>query len=409
MMLWIVFLVSWYRDSAAFSWIHESPRKFSRVFLSSGASNDPVSELTNTLARLDQQWKIQQKFQPRSRWTTLFLPKVASKHSAQGDASDGGGIVGQDLCYLLEPPNNSVPSCLIVFTGGAGLGAYPQVAYNEFLIRLSNRLNAAIIAAPYQLSLDHFALAKETGDISRRAIVYCQDDLSRMYPDSIPTFSLSHSLGSKLSCIYVSATDQNFDGIGFISFNNFSFGATIGMAKQFAETISTNGGIDNPTSVMSSEAINSLFNFAEIAISAVGIDFSPSQSEMNRLIKLKYDVRHRIKTRFFSFDGDMLENSEDAWRACDCRPSVSGLTGSHLSPVYLKLDFDEIELPENAKELARDAINGFRSFSFGDDAELDGIVSDVCGWILGKEPKRKPVWVTKQPVLAAETQANKNL
>jgi Protein of unknown function (DUF1350) len=403
----VLFLVAWSRAAAAFSWIHGSPRKLSYILHSSRASSDPVSDLTSTLARLDQQWKIQQKLQPRPRWTTLILPKDTSKETTRVYESDGGRI--QDVCYLLEPPNNSVPSCLIVFTGGAGLGMYPQVAYNEFLMRLSNRLNAAIITAPYQVNLDHFALAKETGDISRRAIVYCQDDLSRLYPHSIPTFSLSHSLGSKLSCIYVSATNQNFDGIGFISFNNFSFGATVGMAKQFAETIRSSTGLDNAASVVSSETITSFFNFAEIAIAAVGIDFSPSQSEMNRLIKLKYDDHHKIKTRFFSFDGDLLENSEDAWRACDCIPSVSGLAGTHLSPICLKLDLDEIELPENARELASDIINGFRSFSFGNDAELDGLVSEVCDWILGKEPLRKPLWMTKQPELAAETQANTSL
>jgi hypothetical protein len=46
----------------------------------------------------------------------------------------------EDFVYLLEPPNNSLPSCLIVFTGGAGLGTYPQIAYNELLLRISNRL-----------------------------------------------------------------------------------------------------------------------------------------------------------------------------------------------------------------------------------------------------------------------------
>lgn len=384
------------------------PRRVSRsqyrlYSSSTGSLNDPSSELTNTLARLDQQWKIQQKLQPRSRWTTLVLPKDDEDKKSFEEPSFATVTSGQDYCYLLEPPNNTVPSCLIVFTGGAGLGTYPQIAYNEFLLRLSNRLNAAVITAPYQVGLDHFALAKSTGDIARRAILHCQDDPSRQYSANIPIFSLSHSLGSKLACIYVTATEQNYDGIGYISFNNFSFGATIGMAKEFAEVIRNSAGYDNRVSGISSDAINTLFNFAEMAISAVGIDFSPSQNDMDRLMKLKYGDAQRCKTRFFSFDDDILENTQDAVAACGDIPTVSGLPGTHLTPVYFKLGIEDLELPDDAKEMARDAMGGFRNISFGNNEELELLVSEVCNWILGQGPSRQPIWRKEQPLLVGQT------
>jgi hypothetical protein len=366
-------------------------------------SNDPSAELTNTLALLDQQWKIQQKSQPRSRWTTLILPKN-DEHKKILEAPPFSPVnLGHDFCYLLEPPNNSVPSCLIVFTGGAGLGTYPQISYNEFLVRLSNRLNAAIITAPYQVGLDHFALAKNTGDITRRAILHCQDDPSRQYSTNIPTFSLSHSLGSKLACIYVTATEQNYDGIGYISFNNFSFGATIGMAKEFASVIRNSAGYDDPISGIPSDAINSLFNFAEMAISAAGIDFSPSQNDMDRLIRMKYGDELRCKTRFFSFDDDLLENTQDVVAACGDVPMVSGLPGTHLTPVYFKLGLEDLELPDDAKEVASDAMGGFRNLSFGNDEELEFLVSEVCKWILSENPTRHPKWKHEQPLLAGQS------
>jgi Protein of unknown function (DUF1350) len=382
------------------------PRRHSRpvssLFADSNNSNNPAAELTSTLARLDQQWKIQQKAQPQSRWTKLVLP--ADDATASSEQAPEISIPAQeDFVYLLEPPNNLLPSCLVVFTGGAGLGSYPQIAYNEFLLRLSNRLNAAIITAPYQVGLDHFALAKKTGELTRRAMIHCQDDTSRLYPANLPTYSLSHSLGSKLSCIYIAATDQEYDGIGYISFNNFSFGKTIGMAKEFAETIRKNTGLDNQVSGVSSEALNSIFSFAEMAVAAVGIDFSPSQSEMDRLITLKYSERQQQKTRLFSFDDDVLENTQDVLNACNGRPTVSGLPGTHLTPVYFKLGLDEIDLPNDAKEIAREAMGSFRSASFGNEEELEVLVTEVCDWIKGKEPSRKPAWLRERPQIAAGT------
>jgi hypothetical protein len=296
---------------------------------------------------------------------------------------------------------------VIVFTGGAGLGAYPQIAYNELLLRISNRLNAAIITAPYNVGLDHFQLAKTSGELSRRAIIHCQDDPNRLYPSTLPVFSLSHSLGSKLSCIYVAATNQQYDGVGFISFNNFGFAKTIGMAKEFAETIRKNIGMDgdNLASGMSSETLNSIFNFAEMAVNAVGIDFSPTQQDMDRLIEMRYSESMANKTRLFTFDDDILENSRDFFAVTGGRPQVSGLPGTHLTPVYFKLSIEDMELPEETREIAMDAMGGFRGASFGNEEELEALVNEICDWIKGMPPSRKSDWLRERPMLTAENVA----
>jgi hypothetical protein len=152
--------------ATALSFTSIIPQKWSRpnrsqqlITISAGSSSsDPAAALTNTLARLDQQWKIQQQSQPRSRWTKVILPNDGDDKKSFEESVFTPVTFGQEYCYLLEPPNNSVPSCIILFTGGAGLGTYPQIAYNEFLLRLSNQLNAAVLTAPYQVGLDHFAL-----------------------------------------------------------------------------------------------------------------------------------------------------------------------------------------------------------------------------------------------------------
>jgi hypothetical protein len=98
----------------------------------------------------------------------------------------------------------------------------------------NNRLHAAVLTAPSSVDLDHFSLAKQTGEGLRRALLYCEDDLAIQYSSNIPTYSLSHSLGGKLQTIYMGATQQDFDGICLVSFNKVSFGQTVNMGRMFA-------------------------------------------------------------------------------------------------------------------------------------------------------------------------------
>jgi hypothetical protein len=373
--------------------------------LRAGGSRDPLgdaSELTSALARLDQQWKIQQSGKgPRSRWSKLVLPQDPNQQ-VEEQAPGSMELKPEEFVWLLEPPSNTIPSCIIVFTGGAGLGQFPHIAYNQLLRRVSDRLNAAVLSAPYSIGLDHFSLAKETGERLRRALLYCEDDPSRQYPASIPTYSLGHSLGCKLQTIYMGATGQDYEGIGFMSFNNFSFGKTIGMARMFAEELQKNGGMGGamPSSPFGAalgneEMLNTIFSFAENAIGAIGLDFSPTAEDTERLIQMKYDDVLQSKTRLFVFDEDNLDNSKEFVDNCTGGPgpSASGLPGGHLSPVYFKLGFDDLEdVPEELKGMAKEAAGGFESASFGDEEALNDLVDEVCAWILGKGPSRGPSW-----------------
>ena len=137
-----------------------------------GGADNPINsgELVSTLAKLDQQWKIQQSQPraPKSRWTKILL-NVEDRDAGAVDPQAVLNQGQQDFVYLLEPP--SLPSCVVVFLGGAGLGQYPHIAYNELLLRVSDRLNAAVIAAPYTVGLDHFGIAKQAGEKLRKGIV----------------------------------------------------------------------------------------------------------------------------------------------------------------------------------------------------------------------------------------------
>ncbi|KAL3935599.1 MAG: hypothetical protein SGBAC_008908 [Bacillariaceae sp.] len=389
----------------------------SSLLRSSPGEEDNFGPLTSQLARLDQQFQIQQKKSKQpNRWSKLVLPATEEE-----DDDNAANKVKDDYVWMLEPPiGTTIPSCMIVFTGGAGLGQFPHIAYNELLLRISNRLNAVCISAPYQVAgLDHFSIAKSTGERLRKALVQCQDDPARQYPANLPTYALAHSLGGKLQTIYLGATNQDYDGIGLISFNNFSFGQTISMVKEFAaqlrETTTPPGGGfgGGPFSGMgpdNTELLNTVFGFAENIVTGLGVDFTPTPADTERLIQLRYNKDLQAKTRMFVLDEDNLDSSKEFVNLCTSDgspgPTISGLEGGHLASVFLKLGLDNLGLddmdfggpdmqgamPFDPKTMAQEAMGGLESAAFGNESDLNGLVDEVCDWILGKAPKRGANW-----------------
>ncbi len=401
-------------------------------------------ELTSALAKLDQQWQIQQqqRSNPSSpdkpKWSKLVLPKLEDEQQQQQQQAYSSAIPKQDndddYVWMLEPPNNSIPSCVIVFTGGAGLGQFPQVAYNELLSEISKRLNALCLTAPYEVGLDHFALAKTTGEKLRRALLVLDERFESegrfATTASIPKYSLAHSLGCKLQTIYLAATgiSTSFDGVGFLAYNNFSFAKTIGMARSFAQELrgntnnsNSNTNNNNNNNNMNPETLNGLFDFAEMAVGAIGVEFSPTPGDTERLIQLRYDSDLQQKTRIFRFDTDQLDSSTEFRSACDSffrndsgtgtsttssasssntnNVDVSNLQGGHLTPVYFQWNADDLAkdamggfvangVSQENINMAKEAMGGFRGASFGDEPNFKALVTEVCDWILGKPPKQ---------------------
>ena len=55
--------------------------------------------------------------------------------------------------------------------------------------------------------------------------------------------------------------------------------------------------------------LNNIFQFAEQAVNTIGIDFTPSPSQMDSLITLKFSAEMQQKSRLFVFDDDDLDSS----------------------------------------------------------------------------------------------------
>lgn len=367
------------------------------------------AELTSALATLDREW--QQKRNRSSQrptggkgWTKLILEPRAQEAAAgsytSSPGSNGDGSImesfpplgEEEFVYLLEPPGT--PSIIISFLGGAGLGQFPHIAYSELLSRISNRLNAAIIAAPYPLSLDHFDLSKKSGEALRRAIVQCEEKGG--YSANLPKFYLGHSLGSKLLAIALAASGvRDVEGICFMSYNNFGFKDTISMVKDFADDLNENGNMGGSSSGGGGTgsgvgAFDQILDFAGEAVGMLGFEFSPDPVTMDRIIEMKFDDALQKKTRLLIFDDDDLDSSEGFIQACDGEgPSISRLEGRHLSPVFVKLGIDELDIADEVKPFVDEASGGFQSASFGDENAMNGAVDEICDWIMGKEPSKR--------------------
>ncbi|KAL7492061.1 hypothetical protein ACHAWT_001307 [Skeletonema menzelii] len=358
----------------------------SHLYQSSNNNNDnnPADaiggDLVTALAKLDKQWELATTSNNGKKkigeWTIMDLKQDES--------------TTPEIVYLLEPASGAAPSCVIFFLGGAVLGQFPHIAYSAFLKGVAERTNAAVVAIPYEVGLDHFGIAQKAVSRMKSAVVECED--SRGYSASLPKYAIGHSLGCKLHSIGVAATGigEELAGLGFVSFNNFGFAETIIMARSFANEMKL-GGSTGFQGGAGPAPFDAFFDLASMAIGAVGLEFTPSPDDLDRIVKTKFNEDVLKKIRLFKFDDDDLDSST---RFLNCfkegveSPSVSNLPGTHLSPVFLKLGVDDLDLPEEARAMADAATGGFQNASFGDEEILDALVEEVSDWMLGKSPRR---------------------
>lgn len=234
----------------------------------------------------------------------------------------------------------------------------------------------------------------------RRAIIHCEEDPARLYSPQLPTYCLAHSLGCKLASIYMAATGQEFEGIGLISFNNFGFSNTIKLVREFAEEIQEGTHFASRRRI-DSAALDGFFTFAENLMGNLNVEFTPSPSETERLLSLKYSPDRQRKTRLFVFDEDNMDSSASivqSLRKEGDGVTLSSLPGNHLTPVYFQLGLGS--LPEEARYMAADSLGGLQSISYGNLDELTALVQEVANFILGKAPSR----VRKEPLLASKNE-----
>ena len=171
-------------------------KSYTKLF--SSMDSDSVGDLSTALAVLDSRWQNDNK---KSRWEKVDLNGEDSARKYE------------EYVYLLKPPEQFLrPTSCLLFVGGAALGQFPHIAYSEMLTKISNSLGAAVIAAPFNTGLDHFELAKYTGNLFNKALNKCRDEFD--WQQNTPLYSLAHSLGAKLTLINIAATGIDTDLLG---------------------------------------------------------------------------------------------------------------------------------------------------------------------------------------------------
>jgi len=128
-------------------------------------------DMASALARLDKKWELATQGDGRQNlggWNVLDLKE--------------DGETSPEIAYLLEP-TSGVPSCVMFFLGGAVLGQFPHISYDAFLQRVAAKMNGSVIAIPYEVGLDHFAIAQRAVSRMKKAVIECED--SRGYPPEI--------------------------------------------------------------------------------------------------------------------------------------------------------------------------------------------------------------------------------
>jgi hypothetical protein len=289
-------------------------------------------KLVTSLARLDKEWKLARQSGSGKKigdWIILNIMDKDSKNNDDGD--DDTTTSTPEIVYLLEPSSGSTPSCIIFFLGGAVLGQFPHIAYSTFCQKLATKMNAAIVAIPYEVGLDHFSIAQQAVKRMKNALIECED--SRGYPAMLPKYAIGHSLGAKLHSIGIAATGigDELSGVGFVAYNNFGFAETITMARSFMKELQQ----QPPQQPMQATPFDALFDLAGMAVSAVGLEFTPSPTDMDMILRSKLDDEVLKKIRLFRFEDDDLDSTN---RFIGCfndkdlmPPSVSNLPGTHLT------------------------------------------------------------------------------
>jgi hypothetical protein len=290
-------------------------------------------KLVTSLARLDKEWKLARQSGSGKKigdWIILNLMDKDRKVNDDGD--DDTTTSTPEIVYLLEPSSGSTPSCIIFFLGGAVLGQFPHIAYSTFCQKLATKMNAAIVAIPYEVGLDHFSIAQQAVKRMKNALIECED--SRGYPAMLPKYAIGHSLGAKLHSIGIAATGigDELSGVGFVAYNNFGFAETITMARSFMKELQPPRGGSGSSS---STPFDALFDLAGMAVSAVGLEFTPSPTDMDTILRSKFDEEVLTKIRLFRFEDDDLD-STNRFLGCfvnndEMAPSVSYLPGTHLT------------------------------------------------------------------------------
>lgn len=342
---------------------------------------------------------------------------------SEQQADEAAGWTRNGRAWVLLPP--ATPWAVVHFVGGAGFGSAPQLCYDALLSGLVRRLGVAVIATPYDVGTDHWALSRAVHRDFDAALDAVRERSGLSL--SAPTLRLGHSLGGKLLVLaslgdessasigVLSAGEEGTAGeeeadvygatggaspspssasspaqsssstaaaagekLGLLAFNNFALSDSAALAASFLSRMQ--GGGARQQEIMSQ--VMDAFNMAQAFATAAGADFgaslevSPTPAELDRAVANRYDPA--LETTLLSFAGDALDSSEGLLDALPptarvARSTLDDAPTGHLTPVCFSLQASDVD-PTLAMLI------GDRGFTFGDPAACEPLVDALCEW-----------------------------
>ena len=307
--------------------------------------------------------------------------------------------------WLLLPP--STPWASLHFVGGAGFGSAPEICYDALLQTLVRRLGVAVVATPYDVATDHWALSNAVHDEFDRALLVCRERSG--LSANAPTYRLGHSLGAKLLVLGAlgeeeqglltsgdeerppaaeeQADDDAASKLGLLAFNNFDLSDSAELAAAFLARLQ--GGDE----ARMADNVKSAFDMAKGFASMAGIDFgvelevTPNPQELEDAVAKRYKAQ---QTTMWKFTGDALDSSDGLLNALPAGTDVARSTldegaRGHLTPVAFRLEAADID-PTLAMLLGSN-----QGFTFGDAEDVEPLCDEICEWMWPKGMARRPV------------------
>lgn len=238
------------------------------------------------------------------------------------------------------------PDVIISFTGGFAAGLAPRTTYAAFLRRLSEVLNAAIVA--YKLpspSGDHMDLACKAA----MATGVVASEICRSVGLEIPVFGVGHSLGAK--CLLLAGCEARAREASphaaniFISFNNADRDSALPWrppdSKAAADALSNVSAFLTSLDISKfgiPDAEQTMKNVVG-TVSAIGAslstEFHPSSEETIAIAGARYAVHQNL---ILSFADDTLDHSRELETVLRSRLGPKSVVrrtvpGTHMTPM----------------------------------------------------------------------------
>ncbi|CAA7410249.1 unnamed protein product [Spirodela intermedia] len=350
------------------------------------------------------------------RRMTVFAGYAGGRQASVTRASSRGRMFSRlDSCLVVPPPSGRKPLAVIMFLGGAFVGAVPEVTYS-YLLELLAEEGFLLVSVPYNVTFDHSRAAREVYERFNG----CMEKLSASgVPDSelsaadltdLPLYSVGHSNGALLQLMVGSYFSEKIPKANaIISFNNKPASVAVPYFEQLGPLVSQTIPVVEASPLYSlatsasgdawkafldttstflkgydQEAAVSLNKFVDQLPSVINevtqgaSEFKPTPSENRDLFSKSYNVPHTLLVKF---NADTIDETDTLEQVLRSRVESTGgtlekvsLSGNHLTPCV-----QDIRWEVGSRYTPADAIaQGLKSLSLKDTRVL---ATTVAHWL----------------------------